>query len=424
MNNIVNRMMHGAFWSFTGTALGKFFILLSGIVCARILGKEQFGELGMIRSTIGMFIIFGAGGIGVTATRYISSYREQQKVHAASIYQLSSSFAAYVGLFTTLLLLAAANFLANDILQSGSLAFPLAIGSVILLLSILNSSENGTLAGLEDFKSIAVNTLIGSLVEAALMIVGAWYWQIEGAVAGLGCGILVLYIVNKRSARKGLKAAGIPTKGQTIQKEDWKLIYKYSIPATLSALAVTPVFWLVRSMLVRAEDYGELGIFEAADQWKVIILFIPGAICQIVLPIMSSITDNRLFRRTLAGNLVLIGGVTVVLALATWAAAPVIMPLYGKSFTDMAPLTYLALSTIPTALAQILEMTLYSRDRMWTCLIFNLVWGISAIAFSYILLQSHLGAGGIALAVLIAYTIKMGCMGGYMFLCQKKGGLS
>ena len=177
-------------------------------------------------------------------------------------------------------------------------------------------------------------------------------------------------------------------------------------------------------MLVRAEDYGELGIFEAADQWKVIILFIPGAICQIVLPIMSSITDSRLFRRTLAGNLVLIGGVTVVLALATWAAAPVIMPLYGKSFTDMAPLTYLALSTIPTALAQILEMTLYSRDRMWTCLIFNLVWGISAIAFSYILLQSHLGAGGIALAVLIAYTIKMGCMGCYMFLCQKKGGLS
>ncbi|MBQ1888248.1 MAG: oligosaccharide flippase family protein [Bacteroidales bacterium] len=423
-SNIANRMMHGAFWSFTGTALGKFFILLSGIICARILGKELFGELGMIRSTIGMFIIFGAGGIGVTATRYISSYREGQKAHAASIYRLSTWFSAVLGLVTTLLLLLCTDFLANDILQSQHLALPLAIGCIILLLSILNSSENGTLAGLEDFKAIAVNTLIGSIAEAVLMIVGAWFYQVEGAIAGLGIGILVLYLTNRRSAWKGLKAAGIPTKGQTVWKEDWKLLYTYSIPATLSALTVTPVFWLIRSMLVRAEHYGELGVFEAADQWKVIILFIPGTICQIVLPIMSSITDARVFRRTLMGNLALIGGVSAVLALVTWAAAPVIMPLYGKTFTDMAPLTYLALSTIPTALTQILEMTLYSRDKMWTCLVFNLIWGVSAVVLSHFLLLSHLGASGIALAVLVAYLVKMGCMGGYMLLDQRKGGLA
>lgn len=420
-SDIAKRMMSGAFWSFTGTALGKFCVFLTGIICARILGKEQFGELGMVRSTIGMFIILGAGGIGVTATRFIALYRRDQQAHAASIYHLSTRFATLLGILTTLVLLFSAGFLANDILKSSDLTFPLIIGCVVLFLSILNSSENGTLAGFEDFKSIAVNTFVGSIVESIGMIFGAYFYQIEGAIAGFGLGVLALYLTNKLSAIKNLRKNGIRSKGQAIFKEDWKLIYQYSIPATLSALSVTPVFWLIRSMLVRANDYGELGIFEAADQWKVILLFIPGAICQIVLPIMSSITDTRTFRRTLLGNFALIGGISAILAIGSWILAPIIMPLYGKTFTNTIPLVYLAISTIPTALAQILEMTLYSRDKMWTCFGFNIIWGVATVGLSYLFLRNHQGASGIALAVLLAYLIKMICMGGYLFTQQKGG---
>jgi len=420
-SDIANRMMSGAFWSFTGTALGKFFVFLTGIICARILGKEQFGELGMVRSTIGMFIIVGAGGIGVTATRFISLYRKDQQAHAASIYKLSTRFSTTLGMLTTLVLLFSAGFLAKDILESSKLAFPLTIGCMVLFLSILNSSESGTLAGFEDFRAIAINTLIGSIVESVGMIIGAYFFQIEGAIGGFGLGVLALYLANKHSALKDLRKSGINGKGQPVFKEDWKLIYQYCIPATLSALTVTPVFWFIRSMLVRVNGYGELGIFEAADQWKVILLFIPGAICQIVLPIMSSITDKRTFRRTLMGNLALIGGISAVLAVSSWLLAAFIMPLYGKTFTNTMPLILLAISTIPTALAQILEMTLYSRDKMWTCFTFNILWGVTAIVLSYIFLQQHHGASGLALAILIAYCMKMLCMGSYLFI-SKKGG--
>lgn len=415
-------MMSGAFWSFTGTALGKFCVLLTGIICARILGKEQFGELGMVRSTIGMFIILGAGGIGVTATKFISSYRQDEPQHAASIYRLSMLFSLSLGILTTLLLLGFTGCLAESFLKSSELAYPLIIGSAVLFLSILNSSENGTLAGLEDFRSIAINTLISSFVESACMIAGAYFYQIEGAIAGFAIGVLVLYLANKRSALRSLRRAGIPTKTSHVAKEDWQLIYKYCIPATLSALTVTPVFWLVRTLLVRGEGYSELGSFEAADQWKVIILFVPGAISQIVLPIMASIKETAKFRRTLAGNILLIGVVSALLAIPTLFLAPVIMPLYGKTFTDMAPLTYLAISTIPTALAQILEMTLYSRDRMWTCFAFNLLWGASAVVLSYYFLHTGQGAAGVALAILLAYLLKMLCMGGYLFSFISKGG--
>ena len=420
-SDIAKRMGSGALWSFTGTALGKFLVFLSGILCARILGKEQFGQLGMVRSTLGMFIILGAGGIGVTATRYIAAFRKEQQAHAASIYRMSFLFSLTLGIAITALALATSQFLSADYLKVPELTKPLLIGSVILLLSILNSSENGTLAGLEDFKSIAINTLIGSFFEAACMVVGAYFYQLEGAVAGFAIGVLCLYIANKLSAIRALNKAGISAYVKSVYKEDWALIFSYSIPATLSALTVTPVFWLVRYMLVRASNYGELGIFEAADQWKVMLLFVPGAICQIVLPIMSSITDHRLFRKALIGNLALIGGIAAILALVSWFVAPILMPLYGRTFTDTATLIALAFSTIPTALAQILEMTLYSREKMWTSFGFNIVWGISTVALAYLFLENQQGAFGIAMAILLAYILKLLCMGSYLSIITKGG---
>lgn len=420
-SDIAQRMKSGALWSFTGTALGKMLIFLSGIICARILGKELFGELGMVRSTLGMFIILGAGGIGVTATRYIAAFRNDQKRHAASIYHMSTLFTLACGITITIIALVISQCLAEHYLKSPALTRPLLIGSIILLLSILNSSENGTLAGLENFKMIAINTLIGSCIEAVCMIVGAYYYQLEGAIAGFGIGVVSLYVANKIAAIKALQQADINTSIKSIYKEDWKLIFSYSIPATLSALTVTPVFWLVRSMLVRNSNYGELGVFEAADQWKVILLFIPGAICQIVLPIMSSITDHRIFRKALAANLALIGSIAAMLACLSWVAAPALMPLYGKTFTDTATITALAFSTIPTAIAQMLEMTLYSKEKMWICFGFNIVWAIATVALSHLFLEYQQGAFGIAMAILLAYILKLLCMGSYLSIITKGG---
>lgn len=419
-SDIVVRLAKGSFWSFTGTAAGKFFVLLTGIICARILGKEMFGELGIVRSTFNMFIVVGASGIGVTATRYISAYRKSDPGHAASIYRLSTTFSLVIGIIIAILLLCASGILSDDYLHSPNLTTSLAMGSIILLICTMNSTENGTLAGMEDFRAIAINTLISSIIESVCMIIGAWLYRIEGAVAGFGLGVLSLYLLNKRSAIKALKRNGITTDGRRILPKDWQLIYKYSIPATLSAMTVTPVFWLLRSMLVRHNGYGDLGVFEAADQWKIVIQFIPTAVCQITLPILSSIDDNRKFSRTLMGILLLIGGISAFLALVTLAAAPLLMPLYGNAFTNNTPLAILALSTIPTAIALVLEMMMYSRDKMWTCLLFNIIWGTAVILFSYYYLMKGKGAESLALAILLAYLIKMALMGIYFIFMQNK----
>ena len=49
------------------------------------------------------------------------------------------------------------------------------------------------------------------------------------------------------------------------------------------------------------DAFEELAIYEAAEQWRVIILFVPIAVGQIVLPILSSIVndDNRKYWKVL-----------------------------------------------------------------------------------------------------------------------------
>ena len=85
-------MATGAFWSFTGTALAKFLILVSGVVCARILTQQQYGQLGIVRSTVNMFVVFGSAGLGMTAAKYISEYRHGHTERISSIYQLTNGF--------------------------------------------------------------------------------------------------------------------------------------------------------------------------------------------------------------------------------------------------------------------------------------------------------------------------------------------
>ena len=413
-NELKRRMARGAFWTLTGTALGKLLVLLAGIACARLLGQTAFGELGMVRSTINMFIVFGAAGIGVTATRFVARYRSSDPQRAASVCRLSNRFALWLGLVSMAAMVVCSEWLADDILHTPHLHAAIIIGALMLLMSILNGSLNGILAGLEDFKAIALCTLVGSIGEAALMTLGAWLWQLKGAVLGFGLGVVLLYGVYRLAVSNALQQAGISLRGVPIQRKDWQLLLTFSLPAALSALMVAPVFWVIRAMLVRESGYEELAVFEAADQWKVIILFIPGAVSQIALPILSGMDTPDGFGRTLRLHIRLIAGIATVLAVLLIVAAPYVMTLYGDGYTDYAALMLLAVSVVFSAVSNVMEMAVYSIGKMWTCLTFNIGWAVAVCLFTALLLPLQWGASALALAVLLAYLLKSIALGSYI----------
>lgn len=407
-SDIAKRMASGAIWSFTGTALAKFIVLVAGILCARILTQAEYGEFGMVRSTINTFVVFGMAGIGLTATKYISEFKKTQQSKISGVYILTNGFALFTGVLITLLIYYLAPYLAVTTLNAPHLERAIQLGAVLLFFTVLNSAQNGTLAGLENFKAIALNTLWGSIAESLLMLVGAYYAGVMGAVWGYGCGFIVLYVCNYLSIRKSFRRLNIRIVFSSFNKEYLKLLYKFTLPAALSSFMVMPAFWIVRTMLVNKCGFEELAIYEAADQWKVIILFIPTAISQVVLPILSGLTteDNqKQFWKVLRINLFLNAGIAFVIASIVSCCSPLIMSFYGSEYTDCSVLIVLSFSTIFSSIANIVGLSISSRAKMWVGFSFNLLWMLMLILLSQLFLFYDYQVLGVAYAILITYAI-------------------
>ena len=369
----------------------------------------------MIRSTINIFIVLGASGIGVTATKFISQLRQTETSRVLAISRQTYRFAIATGFVITTGCFVFAKQIASYGLHEESLTGEIEIASLLLFFSILYGVQNGILSGMEAFKTIAKNTLIGSILESVFMIVGALLWGLDGAILGFGIGVIGLYVANKIAIRQLFSSYENSQNTKVASQTDYRLLLNYSIPATLSALTVTPAFWCIRTILVKQNGYDSLALFEAADQWKVMMLFIPTAISQIVLPILSStLGDSRKFRRILYANILIITAVSLVIVAVVLLFGEPIMRLYGRGFTDKMPLFYLAVSTLFSAYSNIIEMSVYSKDKMWSCFFLNLLWAIVMIGSASWLVDKGLSATGIALAVLIAYIVKSVCLTIYL----------
>lgn len=407
-SNVGHRMMRGAFWSFTGNALAKVITLVAGIVCAHILTKEEYGEYGMVYSTINMFVVFGSAGLGVTATKYIAEYKVICKKKAGSIYLLTNRFAFLTGFLTTLVVLFMADYLSSVTLKAPHLANCIRIGALMLFVTIMNGAQNGVLLGFEDFRSRAINTLLGSAAESFFLLVGAYYFGVFGAVLGYGMGYLVLYFCNFFSIKKGLKANGFTRDDLHVKKEDFPILYTFSIPAALSSILVGPAFWVSRTFLVQENGFTELAIYEAANYWNAIILFIPAAVTQIVLPILTSIPkDNSAqFWKVLKVNLYLNTGVAFILALVASLLSPFLMASYGKGYSDhFAVLIILVFSTVFCVASTVVGNSIISTGKMWFGFLFNIMWSLLFVTFSWLFINKGFGAIGISYAMLIAYVL-------------------
>jgi O-antigen/teichoic acid export membrane protein len=123
--------------------------LAASVISARLLGREQFGEYGIIQSMVGMLGVFAGLGLGVTATKYVAQFRRLDPERAGRIIGLGSSVAIVSGGLLSLCLLACAPALAAKTLNAPALANELRTASVLLFFNALIGAQTGALSGLE-----------------------------------------------------------------------------------------------------------------------------------------------------------------------------------------------------------------------------------------------------------------------------------
>ena len=139
------RLARGAFWSLVGSLISRGLGLLAGVLVARLLGKHDYGQLGMVQSTTGMFGIFAGFGMGLTANKHVAEFKNQDPARAGRIICLSSLISWITGGLLTLILLVFAPWLARTTLGSANMTGLLQAGAWLLLLGGVNGAQTGAL---------------------------------------------------------------------------------------------------------------------------------------------------------------------------------------------------------------------------------------------------------------------------------------
>ncbi|MDE3136086.1 MAG: oligosaccharide flippase family protein [Acidobacteriota bacterium] len=412
------RFALGAFWSLAGATLSRGSLLAASVVCARLLGEAGFGALGMIQSTVGMFGVFAGLGLGLTATKYVAEFRRSDPEHAGRILRLSATAAFCAGLAMAAALILAASFLSRTVLAAPSLAEPLTLGAGLVFFGAINGAQTGALAGFEAFATIARVNLWSGVLSFPLIALGVLSDGLAGAVIGMVAALGVTWLLNQRALARECSLAGVPRMTEGCGRE-WPILHQFSLPAFLASVIVAPGLWLSSALLVRQpHGYAQLGLYTAADKWRLLILFVPTSVSTTTLPVLASLYgegDGRGFRGVFRANLLVNTGLALVAALLVSLFASPILAIYGHGFRQGgAVLVVLAFAALPGALNTVLGQPLVAARAMWWRLAFDLVLVGSLVGLAWILIPRY-GALGLASAYGLAFSITS--LGLFLFLC-------
>ena len=405
-DSLRGRFARGAVWSLIGAFISQGSNLAASVVTARLLGRERFGEYGMIQSTVGMLGILAGLGLGVTATKYVAELRTRDPARAGRIIALGCAVAIAAGGLLALGLVAYAPLLAAKTLNAPALAGELRIASVVLFFNAINGAQTGALSGFEAFRSIARINLARGLVTFPITVGFVLLWRLPGAVWALAVAAAVTCLLSQFSLRQHCASLGIRPRFSSAWWER-RVLWTFSTPAFLCGAIRGPVTWAANTMLVnRPGGYAEMGVFSAAGQWRTAIGFIPGILAQFALPLLSNLHGERdasRYGKALRWNLILTAAAATALAVPVALGAPEIMRLYGRSFQQGWPVLVLsAITSVIACVNGVVGTAIISGGSVWAGFAFNGLWSAVFLVCCYCFIPTNL-ALGLAGSMLCAY---------------------
>ena len=379
--------------------------MAASIVAARMLSAEEYGVLGMVRSTIGMLTTFAGFGLGTTAARYVAELRDKDRERAARILGLSRVVALATGGLLTTLLLIFAPWLAERSMGAPDLAPYLRFGAAILLFGAMNGVEVGALAGFEAFTSIAKVSLWAGLSSFVLMVVGVLADGLRGAVIARTLAVIIRWALGFAATRRvaGLCAVRPTTAGAMAETDT---LWALSLPAWLAGMMVGPVTWIGNAVLVHQPNgFVELGLFTAAVQFRGFLVLVASTLGG---PLLSMVTNqqSRPSDRLARVNILASWVIGVVPALPLLALPEIGEMLFGAGYGGSGfrmTIVAVALFASMQVYHQGITRVLTQNSLLWWGFAVNALWAAVFLITAH--MARFLGSVGLALAHLAGYIV-------------------
>ncbi|MGA2498816.1 MAG: oligosaccharide flippase family protein [Tepidisphaeraceae bacterium] len=402
------RLARGAFWSALGSVGSGCVSIGSFIVVARLLGRPTFGKLGWLQSTIGTFGLFAGLTLGPLASKHIAEFKITNHTRAGHILGLSFIVGSISGMLMMLLAVILAPLIASRVINAPELTPCLQIAAPVLLFSALNGIQTGTLSGLEAFRVLSLSSVLGAVLNGALMITGTALGGLRGSVIAWTVSAICGFLINRAFIARELEKAGFkPVFRGAMQEQD--VLWRFMLPSLLSASMVAPVTWAVNSILMNTtHGPSEMGLFNAANQWRTLLLFLPQMLLPPLIPVVCELNATGQFARlarTLSRTMMYSSMIVSFLGLPIVLLAPLVMKMYGPEFVlGATALRFVVLTAVFLSAGIVVGGLLVSISAMWEAFSLNCFWAIILLV-SATLSARRWGATGISASYAIAYLL-------------------
>lgn len=389
--------------------------MLLSLVTVRLLGREGFGELAMIQSTIGLMGILAGLGLGLTATKYTAEFREKDSQRLDHILALLIAVGLLTGFAMAGICFALADLIALYALERITLAPLLRIASVMLVVSTIDGILLAILAGFEAYSRIAKITIVSALLSISISLPLVYSQGLKGAVLGQTLSLLAAIVYSIWVTVIECRRHNVSPRLSRAAMLEWQILWQFSLPALAANLLVVPVLWIGNLILVRTQGgYGELGVVRVVDQLRTLVTYAPTVILAPTLSIMANSAGHpERISQVIRYGLLISTLVVFPLGIAISVLGPWLLSfLYGPQFvTATSALAWAMIIAGVQCTGATIGNYLNASGRMWLGLGINLLWAVLFLGLAIILIPRYQANGYLAamgasyvVLVIIVYT--------------------
>jgi O-antigen/teichoic acid export membrane protein len=404
----------GAFWALVGAVVSRGLTLASSVVAGRLLGTTGFGEIGMIQSTQGLFGIVAGAGLGLAATKFVAEFRSTDPVKTGRCATLAITIALISGAVMALVLLACSGVMASSVLRAPHLTAELQVATGLVLFGTINGVQTGALVGFGDFRTLAVLSSIRGVCLCGFLIAGVAVGGVLGGVVGLVLTEAIAVLANQVALRRILP--GTATWPGTVTWRDRRAAWSELLPmcrfgglSLLGSICTMSAMWFANLVLVaQPGGYASLGVFNAAERWRQLLLFLPASFSPVILTTLSNLhgrKDPDAYRRLFGLNLAVSVAVVVVPSIGIMLVAGPAMGLFGDEYRGgWTTLVILSASSVVVVLNNLLGQVLVSRGAVVGRFVLDVLLAAVLALASWQLIPIY-REQGMALGSLIAFAV-------------------
>lgn len=405
--------MRGGFWTTVNVFGTSVLGILSSVLIARILGKEDFGRYGLLASTILTFSAVAGQSMAVTSTKFISQYKTSDLKKAGALTALCWSISVVTGGILALSLLIFSNSISSGIGLDSSGNLLKITGPAVFFAAIIGV-QRGMFAAFERFDLLAKLSIAAALLNILFIVSLAYFFGLMGAMAGFSLAFFMNWILNALFLRGIFRHNQLEMSFSAMISE-WRVLHRFSLPHMLATILNTPIQWLCMVLITRQPSGVEqIALFSVSQRWRQALLFLPGIISQPSVPIIAERLhqgDYRTVARLLGGTfgflILFCGAVGLVLAFG----APLILRAYGEDFVQGGTSVFriLMLAAFVQAILTPFSNLVTSAGHTWLAFLGMVLNSVVLIGVTYGLV--HYGAIGLTVAHVASALISLVFLG-------------